>query len=72
MKWIQKVVVNGSSAQVTIPRALLFRLKTRPGRFVEITHDDDAESFSVRVWEEQENGTRRSPGLITSAPEMPR
>lgn len=72
MRWIQKIVQNGTSAQVTIPRALMNRLRLRPGRFVEIVHDEESVSFAVREWADRDNATLRSPGLITPAPELPR
>lgn len=72
MRWIQKVVQNGSSAQMTIPRALMSRLQLRPGRFIELVHEDDSITFSVREWAERDNATLRSPGLIVPPPELPR
>lgn len=72
MRWIQKVVVNGSSAQVTVPRALMKRLKLRPGRFVEIVHRDDSATFTVREWADRVSDSRQSPGLVADLPEVPR
>lgn len=69
MRWIQKIVVNGRSAQVTIPRGLLFRLDVRPGEFIELTHNDNEDSFLVRVWRVRENAQLQSPGLIPERPE---
>lgn len=69
MKWVHKVVVNGDSAMVTIPRALMFRMALRPGEFLELTHDDDAQTFTVRPWGLRENATTKSPGLIAEQPE---
>lgn len=72
MKWIQKIVINGTSTVVTLPRELLFRLKARPGDFVELEHEDDADGYRVRLWRNLENGSRSSPRKITESPEIPR
>lgn len=69
MRWIQKIVMNGQSAQVTIPRALMFRLNVRPGEFVEVTHEDDADHYRVRIWSLRENAQSHSPGLVPDRPE---
>lgn len=72
MRWIHKIVISGTSAQINIPRELLFRMKARPGEFVELTHDDDANVFSVRLWATKENGTHRGPGKIVEDPVVTR
>jgi antitoxin component of MazEF toxin-antitoxin module len=70
VKWVHKICLNGDSASINLPRKLMFRLDLRPGEFVELTHDDDSETFSVRPWGVRENGTRRSPGQIPELPGM--
>ncbi len=69
MKWIQKITINGSSAIVTVPRELLFRLKTRPGDFVELEHKDDEDGYTVRLWKNREHGNHNRLGKITDPPE---
>lgn len=67
-RWVQKIVMNGSSAQVTICRELMYRLDLRPGFFVEITHEDGSDTFSVREWATRENRGTRTIGKIVDHP----
>ena len=72
MKAIQKIVVNGNSAQVTIPRRMLLEQQLRPGDFVEI-ESSDLGGISIRPWANRDNQDVRSPGIIAPhAPEVPR
>ena len=72
MKAIQRVVKNGSSAQVTLIRAILFELDLRPGDFVEVVTPGDG-TVTIRPWKNSEFAGRRSPGVVAeSAPAVPR
>lgn len=64
-KAVQKVVVNGSSAMVTIPRPLLFALGLRPGQFVELFDNEDG-SMTIRPWRDATFSGRNSPGQIAA------
>lgn len=68
MKAVQKIVVNGCSAQVTIPRKMMFEQQLRPGDFVEI-ESDELGGFTIRPWVNRQNRTVRSPGIIADRPE---
>lgn len=65
---VQKVVLNGKSAQVTLARPLLFALNLRPGDFVELIEDERGGVY-IRPWFNHETGRGRGPGQI--APEPP-
>lgn len=65
---IQKVVKNGSSAQITLIRPLLYALKLLPGDQVEVwTTDDGVAHF--RPWISTNALDGRSPGLMHEKPE---
>lgn len=68
---IQRVVKNGSSAQVTLIRPFLFRLGLVPGDFVQVTETDDG-ALIVRPWKNTENAPRVSPGVVSTSPLEPR
>ena len=72
MKAIQKIVKNGNSAQVTVPRQMLFALDLRLGDFVEIAITPEGE-LHIRPWRNPENVAHHSPGIIApAAPAVPR
>lgn len=72
MKAIQKIVKNGSSAQVTIIRDFLLQMGLRPGDYVEVELDDHKE-LRIRGWINRDNGRGRGPGIIgAEAPQVPR
>jgi antitoxin component of MazEF toxin-antitoxin module len=60
---IQKIVKNGSSWQITLPRPLLFALNLVPGEFVKVwTTDDGVAHFKKFSTDDQVS--RLSPGII--------
>jgi antitoxin component of MazEF toxin-antitoxin module len=63
VKSIQRVVKNGSSAQVTIIRQFLFRMNLVPGDFVQVDETGDG-GLVIRPWKNQDNAPRVSPGLL--------
>lgn len=72
LRAIQKIVKNGNSFQVTIPRPMLFALGLMPGEFVRITQTGD-KSFLIEPFRTGEEVSRLSPGvLVEPAPAVPR
>lgn len=67
LRAIQKIVKQGNSAMVTIPRQLLFAMGLLPGEFVELAQLED-NSVRIRPWRTDENITRQSPGVIPTPP----
>jgi len=67
VKAVQKIVRNGNSAQITIPRALLFELGLRPGDLIEVFHDGSGIA-TLRAWANREYVNKRSPGVMPDAP----
>jgi AbrB family looped-hinge helix DNA binding protein len=72
VKAIQKIVLNGNSAQITIPRPILFKLNLRPGELVEVSENDDG-IMRVRPFIARDDISTKSPGVISPpAPVVPR
>jgi hypothetical protein len=67
VKALQKIVKNGNSMQVTIPRAILFEQNLRPGDFV-VIESVAGQGFTVTPFVNPDNVSFRSPGLIPSTP----
>lgn len=67
MRAIQKIVRNGNSAQITIPRPLLFEMGLRPGDLIELTHDGSG-CATIRPWINREYANTHSPGVINEPP----
>lgn len=67
MKAVQKIVRNGNSAQITIPRQLLFELGLRPGDLIELSSDGSG-LVSFRAWANREYANTRSPGVMPDVP----
>lgn len=70
LEFIQKVCKNGSSANITLTRAVLKRFRVRPGDFVQVLlHDDD--TVTVRPWIKPGTTQLRSPGQMLREPSTP-
>lgn len=66
----QKLVRNGNSTQVTIPRALLNYLQWLPGQLVTLEVRDDR-SFVVRLPRQSDYAPIRKPAaLLIESPEV--
>lgn len=65
---IQKIILQGNSAMVTLPRWLMHALKWRPGQPLILTLNED-NTVTLRLWRDLEMQQRRSPGLIVVDPE---
>lgn len=63
LKFVQKIVLNGSSSQVTIPRALMHKLELRPGELLEVSETEDGGIF-IRPFQVPETRGIRSPGRV--------
>lgn len=62
MKSVQKVVLNGRSAQVTIIRAMLFALNLKPGDLVECENTEDG-VLHIRPWKNTSTAPHMHPSL---------
>lgn len=60
---VQKIVRQGNSAMVTIPRQVLRALDVRPGDFVQLIEQAPG-VFLLRSWANKENAARLSPGVL--------
>lgn len=63
---VQKVLLQGSSSMITLPRRLMFHWGLKPGDFVRILFDADTGQGTIERW-----GTlnvSRSPGVINEEP----
>lgn len=67
-RYIQKVVRQGNSAHITLPRRLLFKLGVLFGEFLEITEVDDG-VFQLRSAFNEGGRGVQSPGLIPPRPD---
>lgn len=70
MRAIQKVYMQGNSAVITIPRALLYLLELAPGDWVNIEQIGDEKRVTLQRFS-SENVSKRSPGVLPSAPATP-
>lgn len=72
LKAVQRIVKNGTSCQVTIPRPILFALEWKPGDFVELNLTEDGTLF-IREFRNREYVGIKSPGLVRERlPEPPK
>lgn len=62
MRAVQKVVLNGRSAQVTIIRGILFELDLRPGDLVDVWTTDDG-VMHVRPFKSRDAAARMHPAI---------
>jgi antitoxin component of MazEF toxin-antitoxin module len=68
VKWVQKLVKNGNSAQVTLPRLLLHNAGLVLGDFVELEHLGDGVCLIRKSVLTHTTRASRSPGAIPSSP----
>lgn len=66
---VQKVIVQGSSCMITLPRRLLMRWGIGPGEFVHLSLDENTNIVSVRRWGNE--NISRSPGILPTPPVEP-
>lgn len=67
MKAIQKIVKQGNSAMVTIPRPMMLRLNWLPGELVVCEIGDDG-VLTLRPWRSEQIAQGQSPGVIRESP----
>ncbi len=63
MKALQRIIRHGNSAQVTIPRPILFKLDLMFGDHILLTENGDG-TMTLRKWNTRDDITRTSPGMI--------
>jgi len=63
---IQKIVLQGNSAMVTIPRAMMNFLGWRPGQPVTLRLQENG-TIVVRLWRDNELQQVGTPGLVDVA-----
>jgi antitoxin component of MazEF toxin-antitoxin module len=59
----QKIILQGNSAMITIPRAAMHFLKWRPGQMVRLTLGEDR-TVLVERYRVDEVQQRRGPGIV--------
>ncbi len=69
MRALQKIVQQGNSAIVTIPRQLMNSLGWRPGDLVILTSNSD-DALHVQLWRDPKSAQGRSPGILPDAPPL--
>jgi antitoxin component of MazEF toxin-antitoxin module len=57
---VRKIVINGNSAMVTIPRTMMNWLEWRPGQHVVITLNEDR-TLTVEKWVKNPSDTPKQP-----------
>jgi antitoxin component of MazEF toxin-antitoxin module len=72
MKAVQKIVRQGNSAMVSIPRPLMFATDMLPGELVIWTLLED-KTLHLRPWRDHEFAQNRTPGIrpLTTGKETP-
>lgn len=71
-RFVQKVVLKGNSAMITIARPVMFGLELRPGDLVEITVHEEG-YLTVRPWQDPKSRAQHTIGRLSEdAPAVPR
>ena len=67
-KAIQKICFHGNSANVTLPRHILYALEWRPGDLLDLRTDLENGCLIIRPFFNKENDGVRSPGVVPEPP----
>lgn len=68
MRAVQKLVRNGNSTAVAIPRSFLHQLNWLPGRSVVVELTENLDAVVVRLPTERDFGLVGPPRLLTDTP----
>lgn len=68
LRALQKIVRNGSSVQVTIPRVILVQLGWLPGATIVVEANDEMTSLVIRQPTQEDFGPICAPRILHNGP----